>query len=335
MTRLEGSEGRAPHRIVFSSEQFSPSLRERGRRTLWREIYEELYGPLDVDYAEDRPFSARLEFMSLDDLGFTRCVSTVERFRRTRHCVAAAGSDAFHLAVNRGRASMLVRQAGREATVAAGELALLTDTLTGEFRAGAENPWVFVTIPRKPLLTLVAGAEDLVSVPLDCHRPTMRYLRRYLDMLLGLNGLEDDAPLNSHIGTTLLDLVALGLGAERDATEIAASRGLRAARLHTILAEIKAGYRDPDFSVQTVSARLGLSPRYVQSLLHEVGPNFTERVRELRLQKARSMLADPRFADRRIIEIAYFCGFNEVSYFNRAFRRRFDAAPSELRTGFS
>jgi AraC-like DNA-binding protein len=33
----------------------------------------------------------------------------------------------------------------------------------------------------------------------------------------------------------------------------------------------------------------------------------------------------------RVSEIAYTCGFNEVSYFNRRFRARFGASPTEYR----
>jgi AraC-like DNA-binding protein len=56
-------------------------------------------------------------------------------------------------------------------------------------------------------------------------------------------------------------------------------------------------------------------------------------VLELRLQKARSMLADRRCDRLRVSEIAYASGFNEVSYFNRCFRRRFGATPTHFRHG--
>jgi AraC-like DNA-binding protein len=43
------------------------------------------------------------------------------------------------------------------------------------------------------------------------------------------------------------------------------------------------------------------------------------------------MLADPRRDNEKISSIAYDCGFSDVSYFNRMFRRSYGAVPSEVR----
>jgi AraC-like DNA-binding protein len=43
------------------------------------------------------------------------------------------------------------------------------------------------------------------------------------------------------------------------------------------------------------------------------------------------MLADPRHADRAISTIVYDAGFGDLSTFNREFRRRFGATPSDVR----
>jgi len=136
-----------------------------------------------------------------------------------------------------------------------------------------------------------------------------------------------------HIGTTITDLIVLALGAERDAVEIARLRGLRAARLREILAQISTHFSDPAFSSAEVARHLGVTPRYVNDLLQETGESLAERVLELRLQKARAMLSNSHGDRMRITDIAHACGFNEVSYFNRCFRRRFGASPTQFRGG--
>jgi AraC-like DNA-binding protein len=144
-------------------------------------------------------------------------------------------------------------------------------------------------------------------------------------------GFDADLLVFAHVDRTIVDLLALVIGAARDAAEIARMRGLRAARAQAVLAEIRAHFADRSFSPRRVAEKLGLTPRYVQDLLQETHASFSERVLEHRLQKARTMLMDARHKRLRISEIAEASGFNEVPYFNRCFRRRFGASPTEVR----
>jgi AraC-like DNA-binding protein len=43
------------------------------------------------------------------------------------------------------------------------------------------------------------------------------------------------------------------------------------------------------------------------------------------------MLCDMQFADLPVSAIAYEVGFSDLSYFNRSFRRRYDATPTDVR----
>ena len=47
------------------------------------------------------------------------------------------------------------------------------------------------------------------------------------------------------------------------------------------------------------------------------------------------MLLDPDNRAQSISAIALKCGFNDISYFNRVFRRRYGCTPSDLRRGRS
>jgi AraC-like DNA-binding protein len=86
---------------------------------------------------------------------------------------------------------------------------------------------------------------------------------------------------------------------------------------------------EPDFSAQKLAAAAGLSERYVNELLYEAGASFTMRLLKLWLRKAADLLAHA--AERRISDIAFACGFNDLSYFNRCFRRRFGLTPTAAR----
>jgi AraC-like DNA-binding protein len=131
------------------------------------------------------------------------------------------------------------------------------------------------------------------------------------------------------ISAHLTDLVSLGLGARGDLALAARRGGLRAVRLKAVLTILEKRFAEPDFSAHKLAAAAGLSERYVNELLYEAGASFTTRLTELRLRKAADLLT--RAGGGRISDIAFDCGFNDLSYFNRCFRRRFGLTPSAAR----
>ena len=79
------------------------------------------------------------------------------------------------------------------------------------------------------------------------------------------------------------------------------------------------------------AARHGVTRRYVDMLFEVEGATFSEFVVDQRLARAHRMLSDPRFAGRTVNAIAFDVGFGDLSYFNRTFRRRYGATPSDVR----
>ncbi len=105
----------------------------------------------------------------------------------------------------------------------------------------------------------------------------------------------------------------------------------RAVRRAAILDEIAAYLHDPKLAASAVAARLGITPRYLRKLLEQTGKSFSEHLLDKRLERAAALLRDPERRDARIAAIAYACGFNDLSYFNRVFRRRYGSTPSNMR----
>ncbi|MGH6735149.1 MAG: AraC family transcriptional regulator [Methyloceanibacter sp.] len=320
-------------RLVFSTDQLPAGLDDLTRFRLWRDFQEEHVGSLEVTYGEEQPFWGRMEFAQFGACGIGRYSGAFTGVTRTARDVARDGRQSFSLALSHGSAPVSVNLRGRHALLNPGSATLVSYADPGQFQFSPGFSLLEVSLPHSELSCLAAHAESLIARPFDPGQPALRHLQRYVEILFGSDEADTDPLLIAHIEATLLDLIALAVGAQRDAAHIATTRGLRAARLAAILAEIKTGFADAAFSVERVAKRVGLSPRYVQVLLHETGETFTERVLELRLQRARSMLASPLHRDSQVGQIAYACGFNQVSHFNHCFRRRFGLSPTAARGG--
>jgi len=319
-------------KIVFSSEELPRHLDDNARFRLWRDIWLEQLGAAEIRHASDKPFSTSTKVVLLDGLSVTHFSTTTEHYVRTRKHVANDRDD-IYVGFYRSAKPQTWAAGGRELSLSKGSVVAYNIAQPCSSHTDGVTSWALASIPRAQILKQVPRAGDRSVMLLDPSSPAVRHLERTIDFLLDADELAEAPALARNASTMLADLMALALGAEGDAAEIASARGLRAARLRELVAIIEARFADRSLSTTAVADSLGLSRRYVNDLLLESGKTFSERVLELRLQKARAMLSDFRHDGKKVSDIALACGFNEISYFNRCFRARFGCSPTQYRGG--
>jgi transcriptional regulator GlxA family with amidase domain len=160
--------------------------------------------------------------------------------------------------------------------------------------------------------------------------PALRLLTDYVKVAQDGQGIASPA-LQHLVVAHIYDLMAVAIGATRDAAEVARGRGLRAARLQAVKKYIAENLDRADLSVAALAARHGCTPRFIQRLFEAEGMTFTEYVVAQRLARAHRMLMDPRRAGEKISTVALDAGFADLSYFNRAFRQLYGDTPSGVR----
>jgi AraC-like DNA-binding protein len=176
----------------------------------------------------------------------------------------------------------------------------------------------------------IADFDGCLVRPVRRDVPALRLLANYVDAIRSTEALASPA-LRDVVVTHIYDLVVLALGAKPDAHALAENRGQRAARQAAILHAIEGRSGDPGLSASVLAAALGITPRYVHRLLEDTGKSFSHHLLEKRLERAAGLLRDPSRHNRRIGDIAGEAGFTDLSYFSRAFRRRFGVTPSDIR----
>lgn len=303
------------------------ALPERERVPMVRDFISPIVARLDFEPLGDRPLHVEVAARAVPDLTVATLAFSTMRVERTR-ALTADGNDNCSLSCVDAPGRM-VSQRGRELMPGEGAGTLLSmvepfvcTTVSGIARG------MTVNVPRKVLAAMVPNLEDRFAT-LVPNSETLRLLAGYVGVLdqYGLRTPELSRRVVGHVH----DLVALALGASRDAAEIAHGRGLRAARLHAIKADIRASLGEPGLSLTAIAARHGVTPRYVQALFEDDATTFSQFLVGERLARAHRMLCDPLLMSRHVSAIAYAAGFGDLSYFNRAFRRRFGATPSDVR----
>lgn len=223
----------------------------------------------------------------------------------------------------------IATQFGRELVLERGDAVALSGSDRGSLTTFRSGRIATLEFPRGGLLPLLADSRQRCARRIPKELPALRLLRGYLRAALPRDE-RGASELPTMAIAHLYDLAAMAVGASREAEDVANGRGVRAARLRKIKDDLLAHIAE-DLSLDAMAARHGVSPRYIRMLFEGDGTSVTEFVREERLQRARSILLNPRFGARRIGEIAYEVGFNDLSYFNRSFRRRFGHSPSQIR----
>lgn len=104
------------------------------------------------------------------------------------------------------------------------------------------------------------------------------------------------------------------------------------AREHWLVSSLKLRAQNAcseELSLRELAISYSKNEKYMGRLFKDqVGVSFREYCNRIRLERAAELL---RSTDKRVIDVALECGFNNVSYFNRCFIKAYGVPPGEYR----
>jgi AraC-like DNA-binding protein len=284
---------------------------------------------IDVEPQGDDPFTMKGRLIALPGLRMMRGAGSDVRYDRTKAMVSEDGDSVGHMGFGiMFGGTALFRQDRREIALGTGEGFTISHGEPASIHHRQTNQ-LGLAVPVRALSPFVKDVEGQTGRKIPRDSEAMRLLMGYLQLLL------KDKPDSPEVGRLAAihvhDLIAMAIGATRDGAEIAMDRGVRAARLAAVKADVLANVASERLFAARVAVRHGISPRHLHRLFETDGTTFSEFVLNARLAHAHRVLTDPRFAHQKITEVALAAGFGDLSYFNRTFRRRYAATPSEVR----
>jgi AraC-like DNA-binding protein len=313
----------------FAVTRFSTAeLPCQHRVAMWREHYGRVVLRVEIEPVETSAFDASLTTRAMPGLRLLLGKMSATRFARTRQLIAD-GNDDLALVINR-RGALTTSARGSEVFVHEGDALLTSSGEITTFDRHSRGSFFSLRVPRAVLSSLVIDVDDAVMQRIPRHTEALKLLTSYTNLLLDEDAVSELALCRLTVAH-IHDLIALTLGARRDAAEVARTRGMPAARLKVAKAYIVDNCDRQDLSIGTVAAQLGMTPRSLQRLFESEGATFSSFLLHQRLARARRMLIEPQFAERSIGAIAYDVGFGDLSYFNRCFRQRYGATPRDIR----
>jgi AraC family transcriptional activator of tynA and feaB len=294
----------------------------RDRFAYWREAVCQTFLNVSMDRQPER-FAAEIHGRRFGPLRFASFSATAHDVVRERADIARAPDDHFLISLQRAGESHIA-QGDHAITLEPGEIAILDGNRPFRVAFPRAVSRILALIPRAVLESRAPWlrAQSLHKVVLAT--PFLDLAGTHLQRFTEVETLtESEATL---LTDNLCNLLALATA--RDAAgAIGASDQMSA-----ILAYCRRNLTEPGLSPPAVARAFGISLRTIHLRFQATGQSFGEWLLANRLELARKVLSGPHPASRTIADIAFGCGFRDLSHFNRTFRARFGLTPGECRS---
>ncbi len=311
-------------------ERFSTSSAEPAERlAYWNALASQTFNNLTIDCAERETFCGEMVRAPIGELTLMSADSAPARVSRTSDAFRSArGLKAFDLHFQLSGRSLNV-QAGREAVLEAGDFTLCDASRPYLVSFNEPNHMLCLKLPAQSLVARLGDVEGLLCLPMSAQAAGAAMLSSFLRTVWDELDREvaDEAWAHTVAGV-ILDLLDLAYRPLRSPDDSSA----RARRRRDAHAFIESRLCDPELGVAAVASALGVSARYVQLLFAEANSTPSAFIQERRLEMAAERLRGG-VGRGGVTETALSVGFNDLTHFGRAFRRRFGVSPSDYAGG--
>ena len=278
---------------------------------------------LDIESARGECFRARLEQCALGPATLNFLWATSQQVIRSRDAISRARHAVFHLVhLRSGRFRM--EHCGHTAELHAGDCVLVDSSEPHFVSCPQPTSCLIVQLPQDWLRAWVPAPESLLGRVLHAGGGWAAALSTAVDNLRPdtLDGLPVPAGV---VAEQIATLLALAGGPVQPAPSRGEQLYVRLSRA------LRDRYHEIGLTPAAVATDLRMSVRYLHMLFARRQTTFGEQLLKVRLERARDVLGDPRFAEMPIGEVAASCGFAEASHFARCFREQYGSAPSIYR----
>jgi AraC-like DNA-binding protein len=312
--------------VSWSTDGIHPGA----RLAAWRNFVGDVLQQCSMDYTndDDGEFWARMTWGRYGDISIGKISGSKRKGVRSPELAKNTGDGVTMSIACDGRYNL--KQARREILLERGGANFFHHCLPGVFEADNGGEYWVMSLPARIIAPRLGDSSSLVGRSIDSGKPQLRLLTAYLNAVYQTAGL-DDPKTKAVIGSQVLDMIVAVVGTADESVQANAGRGVRAARFKLAMDEIRRRHSEPMLNGERLARAVGLSTRYVQLLFEENGCTLSAEITNERLRAARKALADPSNDGQKISDIAFRCGFSDLSYFNRAYRQKYGETPKAAR----
>jgi AraC-like DNA-binding protein len=305
-------------------------LPEQDRYRIWCDVVAKQGMRIESRPVPGQKLNVHISGYAWPGLMFARANLSGMRDERTPELIGDGDDDISFVVNLTGPVTVTAR--GSDHYLAEGQGFAISSLEPSIFVRPSPGSIVGLSIPRQALSSRVRYLDATMARVIPAESETLQFLTNYLVFLLDL-GTPATPEIRQAVIAHVYQLVALALGPSPEVVTAMEGRSTPESRLIAIRADIIENLANRDLTIEWLALRHHVSARYIQMLFENEQTTLSAFLLESRLERANRLLGDPANSGRSISSLAFECGFGDLSYFNRAFRKRFEMTPSERRTG--
>jgi len=288
----------------------------------WTDALTDLCGHFDVDPLEASSFEGRVNYTTVSKLKLCQIEASQHRIAHTASRARLSEHPYVKILFQTHGVSYF-EQNGRHIVVMPGDCLAYDVSCPHTIVSPAMTRHEVVIVPKELLLERGFRFAKMSACKLSARTGTGRIAHDFVHAVF------DEAtklsPNNAAgVADSLIDLLLLPL---READTMFDRVGPEAMYVRA-QGFIREHLRDPDLTIDQISAALGCTKRYLHMLFSDRGMTVSDYIWQTRLQNCRHELETQ--AGKTITDVAFSWGFSSSSHFSRVFRKYFGFVPSAI-----
>ena len=171
-------------------------------------------------------------------------------------------------------------------------------------------------------------AQGVLRFPVQVTNETEKYFLRETLYQIQIATEQKSVGYELMVKAQLLQIIAQML-CQHQIVSVQHSPSEKSKRLKEMLHFIQRHYAAP-LTITVMAEQFHMSEKYFSRYFRiATGQNFTAYLNAVRIEKAQALILE---TDETVLEIAFSCGYENVSYFNRVFRRQTGYSPLQYRS---
>ena len=288
----------------------------------WSDALTDLCGRFSVDPLEASTLEARINYTTVSRLKLCQIEASQHRIAHTDWRIRSTEHPYIKILFQTYGVSYF-EQDGRRIEIMPGDCLAYDVSCPHTIISPALTRHEVVVVPKEFLRERGFHTEKMTACKLSSRAGTGRIAHEFLHA--AFNEAATLSPSSAAgVAESLIDLLLLPLR-EADA---AFDRVGPEAMYVRAQAFIREHLRDPELTIDQISAALGCTKRYLHMLFSERGMTVSDYIWRARLQHCRQELET--HAGKTITDVAFSWGFSSSSHFSRVFRKYFGVVPSSI-----